>query len=96
MQPLPEIPLIANPITPEAKQAVGFKWSDAGGRHKIGGCPDWIQKKEIPTCEACAKEMRFYGQLDSVGDALCIADCGRIYVFVCFDCHQSKSIIQSN
>jgi hypothetical protein len=96
MNPLPEIPLIANPITPQAKQAVGFKWSDAGGKHKIGGMPDWIQKEESPVCEECSEKMRFYGQLDSVGDAICIADCGRVYVFICFGCYTSKSIIHSN
>jgi len=39
--------------------------------------------------------MTFYGQLDSVGDAVCLADCGMIYVFVCFDCYETKSVLQS-
>jgi len=39
--------------------------------------------------------MSFYGQLDSMNDEFVLADCGIIYVFVCFDCLQTKSILQS-
>jgi len=40
--------------------------------------------------------MTFYAQLDSISDEICIADCGMIYVFVCFGCYQSTSIVQSD
>jgi len=39
--------------------------------------------------------MTFYGQLDSVGDSISLADVGMVYVFVCFDCFTSKSVLQS-
>ncbi len=39
--------------------------------------------------------MTFYGQLDSVGDDICLADVGIVYVFVCFDCYETKSLLQS-
>lgn len=39
--------------------------------------------------------MTFYGQLDSIGDEYVLADCGMIYVFVCFDCFTTKSFIHS-
>ena len=39
--------------------------------------------------------MSFYGQLDSLGDQYNLADCGMVYVFVCFDCFESKSVLQS-
>jgi hypothetical protein len=39
--------------------------------------------------------MSFYGQLDSVGDQMTIADVGMVYVFVCFDCYETKSVLQS-
>ncbi len=29
-------------------------------------------------------------------DAVCLADCGMIYVFVCFDCYETKSVLQSS
>ena len=40
--------------------------------------------------------MTFYGQLDSINDEICLADCGMIYVFVCFDCFETKSIFQTS
>ncbi len=39
--------------------------------------------------------MTFYGQLDSVGDTICLADVGMIYIFVCFDCFTTRSVLQS-
>lgn len=39
--------------------------------------------------------MSFYGQLDSVNDDYVLGDCGIIYVFVCFDCLETKSVLQS-
>jgi len=39
--------------------------------------------------------MSFYGQLDSVSDEFAIADCGMIYVFFCFGCNESYSVVQS-
>jgi hypothetical protein len=36
-----------------------------------------------------------WAQLDSVGDQMTIADFGMVYVFVCFDCYETKSVLQS-
>jgi hypothetical protein len=94
---IPEIRLIAAAETSEAKAVVGFRWaaSTVGNRHKLGGVPDWLQVAEMPACVACTQRMSFYGQLDSIGESLCLADCGIIYVFVCFDCFTTQSILQS-
>lgn len=96
MEPIPEIPLRPEPLTDEARVAIGFEWAsdEAGHRHKLGGAPDWIQGDMTPNC-ACGNRMRFYGQLDSIGDRFCLADAGMIYVFVCAECWTTTSILQS-
>src|SRR5687768_14039727 len=94
---LPEIPLSPTPRTDEGRAALGFKWADeaAGRRHKLGGSPDWLQGAQVPACSQCGELMTFYGQLDSVGDGICIPDVGIVYVFICFDCFSSASVVQS-
>jgi hypothetical protein len=89
--------LILEPLDEEAESAVGFREaaSDVGLRHRLGGDPTFIQGGYFPTCSSCAERMTFFAQLDSVGDDLCLADCGILYVFVCFDCFTSESFIQS-
>lgn len=98
MAKVPEFRLIAEPLTAEAKEAQGFRWAkpEIGTRHKIGGEPEFIQNAVTPDCRSCHKEMVFYGQLDSLGDRLALADCGIVYVFVCFDCFEANAFIQSN
>ena len=39
--------------------------------------------------------MTFYAQLDGIGDEFALADCGLIYVFVCFNDFEVKAILQS-
>lgn len=92
----PEIPLILDPQSNEARRVIGFQHKDSsfGNRHKLGGQPDWVQTPQTPRC-SCGEDMNFYGQLDSVGDEMKIADCGMLYVFVCFDCGEHVSILQS-
>jgi len=94
---IPEIPLSPAPVTPEAREIVGFKWAEAnvGRRHKLGGSPDWLQTRELPACPDCSQPMTFYGQLDSIGDEVTLADVGMIYIFVCFDCFTTRSVLQS-
>jgi hypothetical protein len=94
---IPEVPLVPTPQTDEARGAVGFKWAGepVGKRHKIGGSPDWLQYPEVPTCRECRRDMEFYGQLDSLGDKACLADCGIVYVFVCHGCYTTQSILQT-
>jgi len=92
---IPEIPLLLAPRTPEAQSVIGFQWASdgVGERSKLGGEPDWIQQSSVPTC-SCGEHMSFYGQLDSIGDKICLADCGMIYVFICFGCFQTQAIFQ--
>ena len=92
---IPSVPLVPTPETAEAKEAVGFKWAGEpiGKRHRIGGEPDWIQDDYVPIC-SCQKPMSFYGQLDSLGDSHNIGDCGMIFVFLCWDCFETKSVLQ--
>ncbi len=94
---IPPVPLVPAPETEEAQGAVGFKWAGEpiGNRHRIGGEPDWIQGDETPKCN-CGKKMTFYGQLDSLGDNVCLGDCGMIYVFVCLGCLTTQSIFQTH
>ena len=94
---IPEIPLVPQPETDAARTALGFKWAGphGGKRHKLGGRPTWIQGDVSPQCPDCHQPMTFYGQLDSIGDAVSLADCGMIYVFVCFDCYECQAILQS-
>jgi hypothetical protein len=94
---IPAIPLVLQPTSEEDKALIGFEWAGEpiGQRHRIGGQPDWIQRDATPTC-TCGKEMTFYAQIDSLGDEICLADCGLIYVFVCFDCFSTQSVLQSN
>jgi hypothetical protein len=96
MKQIPEIPLVPAPQSDEARSAIGFRWANPGPgtRHKLGGKPDWIQGDWTPKCE-CGLLMRFYGQLDSIGDEYNLADVGIIYVFVSPDCWTTKSILQS-
>jgi hypothetical protein len=93
MKQIPEIPLVMNPQTPEARAVIGFRWNSTAGKgHKLGGVPDWIQNDETPNCPVCAAPMTFYGQLDCIGDQIALGDCGMIYVFCCFGCGTTQSL----
>jgi hypothetical protein len=48
-----------------------------------------------PTCADCGERMTFYGQLDSIGDDVVLADVGLVYVFVCFNDFEARAIVQS-
>jgi len=77
---------------PEDLRAAGIKGS-ADYRCKIGGTPDWLQAPTVPIC--CGDAMLFYGQLDSLNNGdYCNGDMGRLYVFVCRQCCNSRSILQ--
>ena len=81
-----------------------------GLRSKLGGEPDWIQEPEVPKCPECKDSMSFVAQLDSFEhdadynphavDCLSdkqqymFCDVGMIYVFCCFDCNETKSVLQ--
>lgn len=73
---LPEIPLVPNPATDEARGVLGFKWAGGavGHRHEFGGHPDWLQQPNVPACSDCGHAMTFYGQLDPIGDSVAVAD----------------------
>lgn len=94
---IPPFALIPKPMNEEAQNLPKFKWAsdNIGTRHQLGGTPEFIQKENWPKCRACSEAMSFYGQLDSINDEFQIADCGMIYVFICFECNETISIIQS-
>lgn len=95
---IPRFKLIPEPTSDDARVAMGFKWAspEIGTRHQLGGNPTFIQKECWPVCKSCGKRMTFYAQLDLIGDDISLADCGIVYVFVCFSCFETKSFIQSN
>jgi hypothetical protein len=94
---IPAFRLVLQPATADAEAAAGFEWAapGVGQRHQIGGEPTWLQGDATPTCPDCKQPMTFYAQLDSVGDDFVIADCGLVYVFVCFDDYRSQAVLQS-
>ena len=96
MTTIPPFKLVPTPMNGEAAQLPSFKWAggDVGKRHQLGGDPTFLQECQYPSC-SCGKEMTFYGQLDSINDEFNLADGGMIYVFVCFDCFETKSIVQA-
>ena len=94
---VPSFKLIPKPMNKEARDLPKFKWApdEIGTRHQLGGGPSYIQQEVWPKCSSCLSEMSFFAQLDSINDEFQIADCGMIYVFICFDCNETISIIQS-
>jgi hypothetical protein len=98
MKSIPPIKLVPEPLTDEARNLLKFKWApkEIGTRHRLGGEPHFLQNEQGPSCPAGHGRMTFYGQLDSINDDICIADCGMIYVFICFDCHEATAIVHSN
>lgn len=97
MKQIPPFRLVPQPLNDEAASLPPFKWaaSGVGKRHKLGGEPEFMQPPSWPDCPGCGSKMSFYGQLDSINDEFCIADAGMIYVFLCFDCYKSVSVVQS-
>lgn len=55
----------------------------------------YLQQAETPVCSNCHESMTFYGQLDSINDEFILADCGLVYVFVCFGCFTAQAFVQS-
>jgi uncharacterized protein YwqG len=94
---------------PEGKKAVPDP-DKPGVRSKLGGDPDWVQHPEVPKCRDCKQPMTFVAQIDSMEhdeshnphaiDCLSgqqhymFGDVGMIYVFMCFGCTETKSILQ--
>jgi hypothetical protein len=95
---IPPFRLVPKPKNDEAKQLPTFKWADdeIGTRHQLGGSPNFLQEETWPLCPECSRKMLFYAQLDSLNDEFCIADCGMIYIFLCLNCNEVHSFIQSN
>jgi hypothetical protein len=97
MRRIPPFRLRPEPLSPEAEALGGFEWApdEVGQRHQLGGEPAWQQEDATPTCSECGEKMTFYGQLDSLSDEIVLADCGLVYVFVCFNDFQARAIVQS-
>jgi hypothetical protein len=94
---VPHFNLVAVPADNEALSLRRSEWlsPEIGTRHKIGGEPDFIMDEPTPIC-SCGSTMTFYAQLDSLNDDVMIGDAGLIYIFLCFDCFESKSLVQSH
>jgi uncharacterized protein DUF1963 len=97
MKKIPPFKLIPEPQDDEARRLPRFKWArkEIGSRHQLGGEPNFLQGDKWPSCKSCQDKMTFYGQLDSINDDICIADCGMVYVFICFGCFEAVSLLQS-
>jgi hypothetical protein len=97
MYGIPPFRLRPEPLSPAAEALPGFEWAghDVGERHQLGGDPHWLQGNATPLCRECGERMTFYGQLDSLNDDIVIADCGIVYVFVCFNDYSAAAIVQS-
>ena len=97
MKEIPPFKLKLIPLNEKAKQLPKFLYAreDIGERNQLGGKPDFIQEKCWPICPVCKEKMVFYAQLDSINDDFCIGDCGMLYIFICLDCLETKTIIQS-
>jgi uncharacterized protein YwqG len=83
---------------------------DLGLSSKLGGDPDWQQGEEWPDCLSCQRPMTFVAQIDSMehdnknnphridclsGEAhFMFGDVGLIYVFLCFECLESRNVVQ--
>jgi len=96
---IPPFRLKPEPLDAEAASLRKFESAppETGTKHQLGGEPTFLQKHhEWPNCPSCKERMTFYGQLDSINDDIVIADCGMVYVFVCLECNESASFIQSN
>jgi uncharacterized protein YwqG len=94
---------------PEGEPAIAAD-ENLGIRSKLGGEPIWCQKPEIPKCKGCKDKMTFVAQIDSMehdeghnpnrisclgnDQQYMFGDVGMVYVFVCFDCMETKSVLQ--
>jgi uncharacterized protein YwqG len=94
---IPPFRLVPKPMNEAVAIMPKFKWAKPviGTRHQLGGEPTFIQEEEHSICPDCGEQMTFYAQIDSINDDVCLADCGIVYVFVCFDCFSTTSFIQS-
>ena len=97
MKKIPPFALVPKPLNEKAASLEPFKWAaeEIGKRHQLGGEPAAITAEDWPNCVSCRERMTFYGQLDSISDEICIADCGLIFVFLCFDCYEAQAVIHS-
>ena len=98
MKQIPPFRLVAEPLSDAARNLPQFNWAadGIGARHRLGGEPEPpIESRHWPLCPECNGRMSFYGQLDSLNDEFCIADVGRICVFLCFDCNEVKATIET-
>ena len=97
MEKIPAFRIRLEPLTSDAEAVLGFDWAadDIGRRHQLGGEPTWLQGEATPTCPSCGERMTFYGQLDSIGDDIALADVGLVYVFICFNDYEARAIVQS-
>ena len=98
MKKIPPFRLLAEPLSDDARRLPRFQWAadDVGTRHRLGGEPEpRLHDSHWPRCPECAERMSFYGQLDSINDEFCIADAGRVCIFLCVTCNEVKATIET-
>ena len=94
---------------PKCKKALADP-TKLGIRSKLGGEPDWCQRPDVPKCKSCKEKMTFVAQIDSIEhdeghnphriDCLSdeqqymFGDVGMLYLFVCLDCMETRSVLQ--
>lgn len=96
---IPPIKLVPQPLTDEARELLvrpSYVWDQLGERHQIGGTPE-LRNSTWPNCRSCSGRMTIYAQLDGLPkpSEFDLADAGLIYVFVCFDCFEMASTLDS-
>lgn|SRR6266481_1970279 len=96
MKKIPAFKLVPEPQGDDGKNLPKFKWTGK----EIWASPSARWRAKFLTRCVMAKLSNLQGandvlRTDSINDDICIADCGMIYVFVCFDCFQSVSMVQS-
>ena len=107
---LPEIKVALSPCESLERAVPFDYPDNLGLRTKLGGKPDWIQNEAIPKCSSCGNPMTFVAQIYSIGydsrknplskeivegkQDYMFADVGMIYVFFCFPCIETQSVLQ--
>lgn len=93
---IPEFKMILHPLSEEAKELRGINLDSKNicNESKLGGYPECITSEVWPNCPECGIKMSFYAQLAPVSPDYPICSNSTVYVFLCFDCYESFSIIQ--
>lgn len=96
---IPAFKLMPVPLSDRAESLLArptYVDPSIGERHRLGGTPDRWADAPTPRCPACSEEMTFYAQLDALpSGGFDLADAGLIFVYVCFDCFEVSTVLDS-